>query len=800
MEDPNAESPGIAALGSRKQTEKPTEENFSQCTESVNGDGAQAAKPLLPQHRAMLEASGIVPATMNARGYWTATTKTELRDLGFSAAQCQVPALVIPIFDVTGQVALHQIRPDSPRTGQNGKAIKYDTPKGAKMALDIPPAVRPLLGNPNRPLFITEGVKKADSAVSHGLCCIALLGVWNWRGANEEGGKMVLAAWESIALEDRDVHVVFDSDVALKPEVHKALVRLKGFLESRKAKARVIYLESRTDGGKVGLDDFFATGGVVATLLARATNTLRQEPESLAGDGFDTIRIIPDISTVVNAAERALLRLPNGPYLFQRLRQLCFIEHDGKAPRWLVRPFGAPTIAYCDAGQLRERMSIAAHWRKYAERTKEWQPALPPDWAVQTLLGRRRWEFPMLRDVITAPTLRQDGAVISAPGYDVDTGLFLDTQGLAFPPIPEHPSIDDATEAILALGDIFADFPFAAAHGRSAALAALCSLLVRPAITGNVPLFAVRATTRGTGKGLLIDTISITATGRPAPRWAQSHDDEEDRKALLTIGMEGDACVHIDNITAPLGSGPLDSALTAATIKGRLLGQNKAIEVPMTTVFFASGNNIVFAGDMARRVVPIDLESLLERPEQRDDFQYPRLLEWVRQERPRLLSQALTLLKAYFEAGCPKQGIPAYGSFEAWSDLVRSALVWAGLPDPCEGRHSLEAESDPGYENLARLLHCWQACYQGQAVTLSHAIQDIAHRAVDTSQVINTANEWNELAEALAAFDTRHDGKRLDSKRSGYGLRAIKGRVIGKQRLVQAGSYQGAVQWRVQNL
>src|SRR5262249_48959668 len=74
-------------------------------------------------------------------------------------------------------------------------------------------------------------------------------------------------------------------------------------------------------------------------------------------------------------------------------------------------------------------------------------------------------------------------------------------------------------------------------------------------------------------------------------------------------------------------------------------------------------------GDTARRVVPIDLESLLERPQDRKDFQHPMLLEWVRQEYPRLVSAALTVLRAYFVAGCPKQNV-TYGSFEAWSDLV----------------------------------------------------------------------------------------------------------------------------------
>src|SRR3712207_8645085 len=51
---------------------------------------------------------------------------------------------------------------------------------------------------------------------------------------------------------------------------------------------------------------------------------------------------------------------------------------------------------------------------------------------------------------------------------------------------------------------------------------------------------------------------------------------------------------------------------------------------PYTTLFrswqavvFASGNNMQFRGDMARRVVPIDLYPQVERPEERDDFRHP---------------------------------------------------------------------------------------------------------------------------------------------------------------------------------
>jgi hypothetical protein len=41
---------------------------------------------------------------------------------------------------------------------------------------------------------------------------------------------------------------------------------------------KVIYLEANPDGSKVDLGDFFAAGGVVSTLLAQATDTLRKGP------------------------------------------------------------------------------------------------------------------------------------------------------------------------------------------------------------------------------------------------------------------------------------------------------------------------------------------------------------------------------------------------------------------------------------------------------------------------------------------------------------------------------------------
>jgi hypothetical protein len=42
-----------------------------------------------------------------------------------------------------------------------------------------------------------------------------------------------LPEWEYVALNNRQVYIVFDSDVMLKQEVYAALARLKAFLEGR---------------------------------------------------------------------------------------------------------------------------------------------------------------------------------------------------------------------------------------------------------------------------------------------------------------------------------------------------------------------------------------------------------------------------------------------------------------------------------------------------------------------------------------------------------------------------------------
>jgi len=138
---------------------------------------------LSPAHRRMLfKESGIGARVAVKRGYRTVTSKVDLERLGFGRSQRNVPALLMPIYSPTWEIVLYQSRPNEPRIGKRGKPIKYETPSGASMILDVHPFCRERLKDPTAPLFITEEIKKGDALASRNLCAVALIGVWNWRG------------------------------------------------------------------------------------------------------------------------------------------------------------------------------------------------------------------------------------------------------------------------------------------------------------------------------------------------------------------------------------------------------------------------------------------------------------------------------------------------------------------------------------------------------------------------------------------------------------------------------------------
>ena len=253
-----------------------------------------ARQELAQSHFDALRSSGISQKVIKERGYRTLVKRSEMAALGFSTAQSATAqadnVLLIPLRDVFGEINGYVARPDSPRIDpQSGKPRKYEFPPKFRQILDVPVGCRDKISDPTVPLFITEGAKKADAAVSAGLVCIDLAGVWNWRGTNKVGGTTALPDWESIALnDDRQVYIAFDSDITIKVGVWLAAYRLGRFLRSKHARVSYLILPSLEDGSKCGLDDWLVNNNYnTDALLDFVRNELPPDPRTLGAPDAD---------------------------------------------------------------------------------------------------------------------------------------------------------------------------------------------------------------------------------------------------------------------------------------------------------------------------------------------------------------------------------------------------------------------------------------------------------------------------------------------------------------------------------
>ncbi len=189
----------------------------------------------------------------------------------------------MPLLRADGSTWGYQYRPDTPRCDDKGRPRKYETPFQQPNGLDIPPGVAAMLGDPAIPLWITEGVKKADCGAMHGLCIVDLVGVWNWLYTNKAGGKMALPEWRDCALNGRRVIIAFDGDMARNENVQKAARGLADYLATKGARIEYLWLPDTDD--KTGLDDFLVEHSVEELLrLVKPVQPTARGPTVMSSD------------------------------------------------------------------------------------------------------------------------------------------------------------------------------------------------------------------------------------------------------------------------------------------------------------------------------------------------------------------------------------------------------------------------------------------------------------------------------------------------------------------------------------
>lgn len=243
---------------------------------------------LTQKHRIELEeGSGIRPDVIEARGYRSIDRVHPnspsaggpmdegpwLRRMNFSRAATDPdngtlwPILWIPTFNPKGTWSQSgQIKPNRPVKKNDGREIKYVNPAGKAVQLDVHPWHKDKATDPTVPMWVVEGVKKADCLTSHltdGSMVVAIPGVYSWRSRTQ-----TLGDWEDIVIRGREVVICFDSDARHNRMVSEAMRRFGDWLRGKGASKVTYALPPEVWQGQPvkGVDDLIVAGGALENL------------------------------------------------------------------------------------------------------------------------------------------------------------------------------------------------------------------------------------------------------------------------------------------------------------------------------------------------------------------------------------------------------------------------------------------------------------------------------------------------------------------------------------------------------
>jgi putative DNA primase/helicase len=700
-----------------------------------------------------------------------------------------VMGLMIPVRDVGGNISSILVRPDKSKTGSKYLAFSSkDQPKGEKVQQTthcpcLTGASKDVCGGTVR---ITEGILKADVATALGeYYCLGMHGLnvpKDLRHVIEE-------------LEVQELLISLDSGEDENSDMMQAKAALIRLAEEIGID---VYIETWDSQLGKGIDDLLQAGH-----KDKITRASPEEIKKVLFQGRPRPQIIVEgggLSDEATFGEKALINaeLP----IYQRGAKLVTpVIQTAEASKG--RQTKIAVVHEISKGRMIDYLCGAASWRKMDEEGTTY-PINPPFHVAETILSRYgRWNFPRLSGVIMTPTLRPDGSILKDIGYDSVTRLYL-LDSPVMPGVPDNPTRNDALDALELLEGLLVDFPFVNKASRSVALSALITPIVRGACK-VVPMHGVGAPAPGTGKSYLLDTASAIATGQPCPVIAAGRTEEETEKRLGAALLTGQSLVSIDNLNGDIGGDALCQYIERPLVAIRILGKSEQVVVESRSTIFANGNNMRFTGDITRRAVLCLMDANIERPELRDFKLDP--FETVLNDRGKYIAAILTIIRAYIVAGKPNPARPRLASFEEWSDLVRSALIWLGQADPMLTMEDARAE-DPTLQAISEVFTALWEATKGKHLT-AREIVDLAldkHTPFDAPDNLppdelakHREPTFPALKEALINVAADSKGF-ITPKRLGHWLSRHKGRICNNLRLENKADKHGhtATWWLVQ--
>ncbi|HEY1188555.1 MAG TPA: hypothetical protein VGE74_12960 [Gemmata sp.] len=436
--------------------------------------------------------------------------------------------------------------------------------------------------------------------------------------------------------------------------------------------------------------------------------------------------------------------------------------------------------------QLRLLLSNSANWvnvttNKDGEEIPK--ATFPKAEVVESIQDHTAWPgIPRLTAVADVPVITAESGLLTKPGYDAASGVYLLPGGYAdVPHVSDAPTAQDVEIArSLLLDELLGDFPFVDAASKANVLALFLLPFVRGLIDGPTPLHHVDAPQEGTGKSLLIQTWGWVTLGREPKALGEVSRPDDWQKLILAALMEAPREIFLDNLNQNLDSGSLASALTSTVIGGRLLGFSRMVSAPVNCVWVSSGNNVGMSRELVRRTLCIRLDARQDAAWKDRQFKY-KLPKWAQLKRGELVWCCLTICQAWVAAGKPP-GRSVIGGYESWSAVMDGILSNAGIRDLAGNADDFRAISvDSGDEWRVFVPEWWR---------------EFGSNKVTSGELVRLADQREMLVSLLEqAKNDRSRGTVL-----GKQLKKVRDRVYRGLRIEFAGTYQGQSQYRLSNL
>ena len=338
----------------------------------------------------------------------------------------------------------------------------------------------------------------------------------------------------------------------------------------------------------------------------------------------------------------------------------------------------------------------------------------------------RPTDFHPLHGIAHHPILTYDDDKIVLDndiGYNEHSGYYMPEQShVEIQDIP----VDVARQKLL---ELLGDFPYVDDTSYGHVLSIPLTMICRPLIDGSTPIHAIHGHS-DSGKTLITQVLNRIVTGEDVSECQAPTPNEDWRKSLLPILMQGTELVFFDNITTDddkLDAGSLASAVTAQHYTDRLLGHSKTVSLKPTCTWVISGEQLAMDTALASRCISVHIDRT--KVSNYGEFTVTNPLTHALNHRQEYLSCIISLINHWISEGCPN-GDASKTRFETYSAIIGGILTCNDIPydfnkvieiteaDDDEKLHSFitnHIELDGQAPNVTRneIRERWEAVYPG---------------------------------------------------------------------------------------